>query len=73
MPIKAPTSKRKSQYHHGDLKRSLLEAAEVELVAKGVEGFSLRGVAKQAGVSHAAPAHHFGDASGLLTDRKSVV
>lgn len=67
MPIKAPRAKRKAQYHHGDLKRSLLEAAEAELVAKGVEGFSLRGVAKQAGVSHAAPAHHFGDAAGLLT------
>ena len=38
-----------------------------ELKAKGVEGFSLRSVAKRAGVSHAAPAHHFGDANGLLT------
>ena len=33
----------------------------------GIERFSLRGVAKRAGVSHAAPAHHFGDAGGLLT------
>jgi AcrR family transcriptional regulator len=32
-----------------------------------IEGFSLRGVAKRAGVSHAAPAHHFRDANGLLT------
>jgi AcrR family transcriptional regulator len=32
-----------------------------------MEGFSLRGVAKRAEVSHAAPAHHFGDANGLLT------
>lgn len=53
-------------YHHGDLRRSLLEAAECELAHKGLENFSLRGCAKRAGVSHAAPAHHFGDAGGLL-------
>jgi AcrR family transcriptional regulator len=54
-------------YHHGDLRLALLVAAEAELAEKGVEGFSLRQVAKKAGVSHAAPAHHFGDAKGLLT------
>jgi len=57
----------KDDYHHGDLRRVLLEAAEAELVESGVEGFSLRKVAKRAGVSHAAPAHHFKDANGLLT------
>lgn len=54
-------------YHHGDLRAALLAAAEKELTEKGVEGFSLRSVAKRAGVSHAAPAHHFGDTGGLLT------
>jgi AcrR family transcriptional regulator len=54
-------------YHHGDLRRVLLAAAEAELAERGVEGFSLRQVARRAGVSHAAPAHHFGDAQGLLT------
>jgi AcrR family transcriptional regulator len=54
-------------YHHGDLRAALLAAAEAELAEKGIEQFSLRGVAKRAGVSHAAPAHHFGDAQGLLT------
>ncbi|WP_149589013.1 TetR/AcrR family transcriptional regulator [Tabrizicola flagellatus] len=54
-------------YHHGDLRAALLTAAEEELTEKGVEGFSLRSVAKRAGVSHAAPAHHFGDTVGLLT------
>ena len=54
-------------YHHGDLRAALLSAAEAELAEKGVEAFSLRSVAKRAGVSHAAPAHHFGDANGLLT------
>lgn len=57
----------KSAYHHGDLRRALLAAAEAELEEKGVEGFTLRGCAKRAGVSHAAPTHHFGDVTGLLT------
>jgi AcrR family transcriptional regulator len=54
-------------YHHGDLRSALLAAAEAELEKRGVESFSLRAVAKRAGVSHAAPAHHFGDVGGLLT------
>lgn len=54
-------------YHHGDLRTALLAAAEAELAERGIEGFSLRSVAKRAGVSHAAPAHHFGDVNGLLT------
>ncbi len=58
---------RKTNYHHGDLRAALLDAAEAELASKGIEAFSLRGVAKRAGVSHAAPAHHFNDAQGLLT------
>jgi AcrR family transcriptional regulator len=55
------------RYHHGDLRTALLAAAEAELTERGIEGFSLRAVAKRAGVSHAAPAHHFGDVGGLLT------
>lgn len=54
-------------YHHGDLRQALLAAAERELEEKGIEGFSLRGVAKRAGVSHAAPLHHFKDTRALLT------
>lgn len=54
-------------YHHGDLRRALLAAAEEELAHNGPEGFTLRGCAKRAGVSHAAPAHHFGDVTGLLS------
>ena len=63
----AGAEEQKTSYHHGDLPQALLKAAEDELREKGVEGFTLRGCAKRAGVSHAAPAHHFGDANGLLT------
>jgi AcrR family transcriptional regulator len=59
--------KEKQSYHHGDLRAALLAAAEAELGDVGIEGFSLRSVAKRAGVSHAAPAHHFHDVKGLLT------
>ncbi len=56
-----------SRYHHGDLPATL-RAATAELVAeRGPHGFSLREVARRAGVSHAAPAHHFGSANGLIT------
>lgn len=54
-------------YHHGSLRPALIEAAEAVLAERGVEGFSLREVARRSGVSPAAPAHHFGDAAGLLT------
>ena len=63
-----PGGAAKSRYHHGDLRAVLLEAGEAELSERGIEAFSLRGVAKRAGVSHAAPAHHFGDVNGLLSD-----
>ena len=43
-----------------------MAAAEAILEEKGVEGFSLREAARRVGVSPAAPAHHFGDVSGLL-------
>ena len=62
-----PRPTTKDRYHHGDLRAALLDAAEAELRAHGVEGVTLRGCARRAAVSHAAPAHHFGDARGLLT------
>lgn len=54
-------------YHHGDLPNALRSAAADLLAEQGVAGFSLREVARRAHVSHAAPAHHYGDAAGLLT------
>ena len=53
-------------YHHGALRETLIDATETLLAERGVEGFSLREVARRSGVSPAAPAHHFGDAYGLL-------
>ncbi|WP_040815564.1 TetR/AcrR family transcriptional regulator [Nocardia concava] len=57
----------KSAYHHGDLRTALLRAAAEQIAAEGVDSVSLRALAQRAGVSHAAPAHHFGNRQGLLT------
>lgn len=55
------------RYHHGDLPAALLAAVD-EIVREGdVGAVSLRAAARRTGVSHAAPAHHFGDKAGLLT------
>ena len=54
-------------YHHGDLPNVLRSSAVEVIRSKGLHGFSLREVARRAGVSHAAPGYHFGDARGLLT------
>lgn len=54
-------------YHHGALRQALIDAAEALLQQDGLEAFTLRECARRAGVSHAAPAHHFGDARGLLS------
>ena len=57
----------KASYHHGDLKNALLDAADELLAEEGLQGFTLRACARKAGVSHAAPKHHFNDVRGLLT------
>lgn len=54
-------------YHHGDLRRTLLSAAASAINEDGVAKLSLRALAKRAEVSNAAPTHHFGDKTGLLT------
>ncbi len=53
-------------YHHGDLRRALVEAAVRLVEADGPGAMSLRAVAREAGVSPAAPYHHFKDKSELL-------
>ncbi|WP_333619986.1 TetR/AcrR family transcriptional regulator [Dietzia sp.] len=54
-------------YHHGDLRRTLLDEAASAIADDGLAALSLRALAKRAGVSNAAPNYHFGDRSGLLT------
>ncbi|MEV6330660.1 TetR/AcrR family transcriptional regulator [Streptomyces sp. NPDC051909] len=54
-------------YHHGDLRQAVLAAALDVIAADGPGALSLRDLARRAGVSHAAPAHHFKDRTGLLT------
>src|SRR5882757_7165417 len=56
------------RYHHGDLKTALIRATDEILAEQGLEGFSLREAARRAGVSPAAPTHHFGGAAGLLSE-----
>lgn len=54
------------RYHHGDLRRALVDAARRLLEAEGPSALSLRAVAREAGVSPAAPYHHFKDKAELL-------
>ena len=57
----------KDSYHHGDLKAVILAKAATLVAERGADGISLRELAREAGVSHAAPAHHFTDRRGLFT------
>lgn len=61
------TTKTKTSYHHGNLRRAMLSAAGEIIDSDGLSALGLRACARKAGVSHAAPAHHFGDLRGLLT------
>lgn len=63
---------RKPEYHHGNLRAELIEAGIAILDEVGWAGLSLRGCAARAGVSHAAPAHHFGNLTGLRTALATV-
>ncbi|MCB9675291.1 MAG: TetR/AcrR family transcriptional regulator [Alphaproteobacteria bacterium] len=58
----------RDHYHHGNLREALLDAAECMIVESGVAGLSLRQVAKHAGVSQAAPYHHFASKEALLAE-----
>ncbi len=54
-------------YHHKNLPSTIISAALDVIAESGPSALSLRDLARRAGVSHAAPAHHFGDKAGLLT------
>lgn len=64
----ADKSPREKPYHHGSLPHALLEAAELVLRRDGMRGLTLRAIAREAGVSHTAPQHHFGDTAGVLSE-----
>ena len=54
------------RYHHGGLRAALLDAAERRVRADGAAQLSLRDLAREVGVSHAAPRRHFADRQELL-------
>ncbi len=59
-------SQKQGPYHHGQLRQALLDAALQLITQHGIDSLTLREVARQAGVSHAAPYHHFADKSTLV-------
>ncbi|MYT96207.1 MULTISPECIES: TetR/AcrR family transcriptional regulator [unclassified Streptomyces] len=61
-----PDTTERRPYHHGNLRTDLLDAAERSLRAHGAEQLSLRNLARDVGVSHAAPRRHFADRRALL-------
>jgi AcrR family transcriptional regulator len=65
-------AKEEAPYHHGALRDALLQAAERVLERDGLAGLTLRAVAREAGVSHAAPTHHFGDLTGLVSELAAI-
>jgi AcrR family transcriptional regulator len=64
--IKQKSKQKKPSYHHGDLRSTLLNAANILLKETGIEGLSLRKLADKVGVSRTAPYHHFKDKNQLL-------
>ena len=54
------------RYHHGHLKEALVDAAIRTMDAESLQAVTLRRLAREAGVSHAAPYHHFPDLDALL-------
>src|SRR6185312_13996710 len=64
--ISGSADEQRDTYHHGDLKRALTEAALGLVAEMGPKGFTLREVARRAGVSPAAPYRHFPDKAQLV-------
>jgi AcrR family transcriptional regulator len=57
---------KKRSYHHPDLRKALLEGAVRLIREEGMREFSLRKLAAQVGVSHAAPYRHFKNKEDIL-------
>jgi AcrR family transcriptional regulator len=66
MATKRATRARKQDYHHGNLKQALLDAAVAAISQVGTEGLTLKQLALSLGVSHTAPYRHFKDKQALL-------
>jgi AcrR family transcriptional regulator len=62
----SPSSRRPAPYHHGDLRRALVEAALALVRERGADGFTLREAARRVGVSQTAPYRHFETKEALL-------
>ena len=67
-PHSAAPARRATRYHHGDLRRALIDTALAMVTEEGAWNFTLREVARRAGVSHAAPYNHFEEKSALLAE-----
>jgi AcrR family transcriptional regulator len=66
MAMHEPAATAAKPYHHGDLRRALLDAALAVIERDGSAALTLRAVAREAGVSPAAPYHHFDDKNELM-------
>lgn len=64
--VRRPQRKRAGQYHHGDLRRALIDEALRTIDKHGVEGLTLRAVGESLGVSRTALYRHFADKQALL-------
>lgn len=64
--LRKPIAKRTGRFHHGDLRRALLQGALLLLEREGPLGVSLRAAARMAGVSQTAPYRHFADKEAML-------
>ena len=67
-PSSHPTERGDASYHHGDLRRALIDTALAMVTEEGAWNFTLREVARRAGVSHTAPYNHFEDKAALLAE-----
>lgn len=56
----------RTSYHHGDLRRALLDAAREEVATNGAQALTLSSLARRAGVAQSAPYRHFADRDDLL-------
>ena len=65
-PSRRPQRKRAGQYHHGDLRRALIDQALRTIDKEGVEGLTLRAVGEALGVSRTALYRHFSDKQALV-------